>query len=303
VTGSVRTSAINAPNQSSEPLAAGVECEIEARRVAEPAFWGPATHEFAAVIRGTPDRTIAASIRYKAPHAVDLGIREHREALEQLIGRLEAEGWTRSSDVGRAAYNVRFARWSSFDPSTAQPRSSRLASLYEGLTKHTKRLVILLAVELGLAVVADAIIAGSQVMSVWPSLVSVAVAIVWILAATDDFRMGTHKRIPVRVEGEGMKHPLAWYQWFISHVVYPNRALFGWLIPGSMYVVAIAYLGGIFVQLAAIGALFLLANMFLFLNLRRLRDDFLVLAIGQIFILVTNPGGLPAIAKALGLSL
>jgi hypothetical protein len=28
-----------------------------------------------------------------------------------------------------------------------------------------------------------------------------------------------------------------------------------------------------------------------------------VLAIGQIFILVTNPGGLPAIAKALGLSL
>jgi len=84
------------------------------------------------------------------------------------------------------------------------------------------------------------------------------------------------------------------------HVVHPVRVPFGWLIPGSMFAVAAAYLAGVLVQPAAVGALFLLANMYLFLNLRSARDDYVSLVAAQLVVLVTNPGGLPAIARAFG---
>ena len=94
-----------------------------------------------------------------------------------------------------------------------------------------------------------------------------------------------------------------WYRAFLTRVVLPNRTFVGWLIPGSMYPIALSYLSGILVQLAAIGALFLLANMFLFLNLnlRHPRDDYVMLTLTQLIILITNPGGVPAILRALGI--
>ena len=169
-----------------------------------------------------------------------------------------------------------------------------------GLTKHTKQMAIFLVVGLAAAAVVDLLRGRTALLAEWPSLVSTAVALTWILAATDDFRMGTQHRIPKRIENEGARHPIGWYRFFLTRILYPVRVPFGWLIPGSMYLIAAAYLAGILVQPAALGALFLLANMFLFLNLRSPRDDFVGLAIGNLVVLATNPGGLPALARALG---
>lgn len=289
---------------STGPDAAQSEsCEIEGRRVAEPAFWGATTHEFRAVARNPQGTHVAGSVRYKAPHAVDLRIPEHRSALESLTRQLEDDGWLRQPERGQADYNLRFTRpWvgSAGAGRTAQDSSRPgIGNWIDGLTKHTKRLAILLLVG-GLAAIVVDVVGGRRLTAEWPSLLSIAVAIVWILAATDDFRMGTHKRIPLRVESEGARHPLAWYRTFVNRVVLPNKELMGWIIPGSMYLVALSYLSGILVQLAAIGALFLLANMFLFLNLRRARDDFVVLAVTQVIVLATNPGGIPSIVRGLG---
>jgi hypothetical protein len=65
-----------------------------------------------------------------------------------------------------------------------------------------------------------------------------------------------------------------------------------------MFATAIAYLSGVLVSVAAACALVLLGMMFIFLDLRRPRDDFVTLTIAQVVILVTSPGGLPAIAEA-----
>jgi hypothetical protein len=172
-----------------------------------------------------------------------------------------------------------------------------------GLTKHTKRMAIFLVVGLAAAALIDVLRGRTAALAEWPSIVSTAVALTWILAATDDFRMGTQHRIPKRIENEGPRHPIRWYRFVLTRLLHPVRVPFGWAIPGSMYVVAAAYLAGILVQPAAVGALFLLANMFLFLNLRSPRDDFVALAVGNLLVLVTNPGGLPALARALGASI
>jgi hypothetical protein len=163
-------------------------------------------------------------------------------------------------------------------------------------------MAIFLVAGLAVTAVIDLVRGQGSVLAEWPSIVSTAVALTWILAATDDFKMGTQHRIPKRIENEGARHPIGWYRFFLTRVLHPVRVPFGWLIPGSMYVIAAAYLAGLLVQPAAVGALFLLANMFLFLNLRSPRDDFVGLAIGNLVVLATNPGGLPAIARALGAS-
>jgi hypothetical protein len=278
-------------------------CEVAFRRVSDPAFGGHGTLELRAVADGPTGSYIAAVVRYKGPHAIDLTMPEHRTALDQLSSRLTAEGWRATGERGQAPYALRFDRDLSKAPPAAQRKAADDASLLDrvlGLTKHTKRMAIFLVVGLVAAAVIDLVRGRAGLLAEWPSILSVSVALTWILAATDDFRMGTQHRIPKRIENEGARHPIGWYRFFLTRVLYPVRVPFGWLIPGSMYVVAAAYLAGILVQPAALGALFLLGNMFLFLNLRSPRDDFLGLALANLVVLVTNPGGLPAIARALG---
>jgi hypothetical protein len=79
----------------------------------------------------------------------------------------------------------------------------------------------------------------------------------------------------------------------------PHGRFVGWFVPLSMFATAISYVSGILVPVAAAGALLLLAMMFIFLDLRRPRDDFVTLAAVQVVILVTRPGGLPAIVDAI----
>ncbi len=278
-------------------------CEIEARRVAEPAFGGDATHELRAIATGESGQWLAGRVRYRAPHAMDLAISGHRDALQAITDQLTRGGWRATGEHGQAAHALRFERETPTQPDAAAGRSVDDASLIDrlaGLTKHTKRLAIFLAAGLVAAAAFDLARGRVALLAEWPSLLSLAVALTWILAAVDDFQMGTQHRIPRRVENEGARHPIAWYRWFLVHVVHPVRVPFGWLIPGSMFVVAAAYLAGILVQPAAVGALFLLANMYLFLNLRSARDDYVSLVAAQLVILVMNPGGIAAFARALG---
>jgi hypothetical protein len=278
-------------------------CEIAFRRVSDPAFGGHGTLELRAVADGPTGSYVAAVVRYKGPHAIDLAMPEHRTALEKLSSQLTAEGWRTTNERGQAPYALRFERNSAQAPRAAQRKAADAASLLDrvlGLTKHTKRMAIFLVVGLVAAAVIDLARGRAGVLAEWPSILSVSVALTWILAATDDFRMGTQHRIPKRIENEGARHPIRWYRFWLTRVIYPVRVPFGWLIPGSMYFIAAAYLVGVLVQPAAVGALFLLGNMFLFLNLRSPRDDFLGLAVANLVVLLTNPGGLPAIARALG---
>jgi hypothetical protein len=278
-------------------------CEVAFRRVSDPAFGGHGTLELRAVAHGATGSYLAATVRYKGPHAIDLAMPEHRSALDRLTDRLTDEGWRATGERGQAPYALRFTRASAMAPPASQRLATDQTSLADrllGLTKHTKRLVIFLLVGFAAAAVIDLLRGRTALLAEWPSLVSAAVALTWILAATDDFRMGTQHRIPRRIETEGARHPIPLYRLFLTRIVHPVRVPFGWLIPGSMYILAAAYLAGILVQPAAVGALVLLANMFLFLNLRSPRDDFVGLAIGNLVVLVTNPGGLPALARALG---
>jgi hypothetical protein len=278
-------------------------CEVAFRRISDPAFGGHGTLELRAVASLTSGAYVAGRVRYRGPHAIDLAMPEHRSALDRLTEQLTAEGWRATGERGATPYALRFERSSSMAPPPAQRQAADEASLVDrvlGLTKHTKRLAIFLVVGVAAAALVDLVRGRLALVGEWPSLVSVAVALTWILAATDDFKMGTQHRIPKRIETEGPRHPVGWYRFFLTRVVHPVRVPFGWLIPGSMYIVAALYLAGIIVPLAAVGALFLLANMFLFLNLRAPRDDFVVLAVGNSIVLLTNPGGLPAIVRALG---
>jgi hypothetical protein len=135
-------------------------------------------------------------------------------------------------------------------------------------------------------------------MREWPSILSIATAIVWTMAAYDDLKMGTQHRIPIRLRNEGLVHRYRWFRWLTRRVLLPHGRFVGWFVPLSMFATAIAYLSGVLVSVAAACALVLLAMMFTFLDLRRPRDDFVMLAIAQVVILVTSPGGLPAIAEA-----
>jgi hypothetical protein len=278
-------------------------CEIVFARISDPAFGGHGTLELRAVATGPTGGYVARSVRYKGPHAIDLAMSEHRSALDSLSAQLASDGWRATGERGQAPYALRFERDSALAPPAARRRATDQASVVDqvlGLTKHTKRMAIFLVVGLAAAAIIDLLRGRTAVLAEWPSIVSTAVALAWILAATDDFRMGTQHRIPKRIENEGPRHPVGWYRFFLTRVLHPVRVPFGWLIPGSMYVIAAAYLAGILVQPAAVGALFLLGNMFLFLNLRTPRDDFVGLAIANLVVLLTNPGGLPAIARALG---
>lgn len=287
---------------SSQPSAAALDrCEITFRRVSDPAFGGHGTLELRAVADGPAGAYAAGRIRYRGPHVMDLALAEHRDALDRLGAQLETEGWRPTGDRGQAAYALRYERGSELAPPAADRRSADETSLADrvlGLTKHTKRMAIFLVIGLAAAALIDLVRGRAAFLADWPSVLSVAVALTWVLAATDDFRMGTQHRIPRRIENEGPRHPIAWYRFFLTRILHPVRVPFGWLIPGSMYVVAAAYLAGLFVQPAAIGSLFLLANMFLFLNLRSPRDDFVGLALGTLLVLLTNPGGLPALLSA-----
>jgi len=292
-----------APATASAGGAAVDTSEITFRRVSDPAFGGHGTLELRAIAGGPSGGYVAGTVRYKGPHAIDLAMPEHRAALDKLSAQLAAEGWRATGERGQAPYALRFERNSSMAPPAAQRRSTDQTTIVDrvlGLTKHTKRMAMFLIAGLVAAAVIDLVRGRTAVLAEWPSIVSTAVALTWILAATDDFKMGTQHRIPKRIENEGARHPIGWYRFFLTRILYPVRVPFGWLIPGSMYIVAAAYLAGILVQLAAVGALFLLGNMFLFLNLRSPRDDFLALAIGNLVVLATNPGGLPALARALG---
>ena len=280
-------------------------CEVTFRRVSDPAFVGHGTLELRAIASGPSGGYVASSVRYKGPHAIDLAMPEHRSALDRLTAQLTADGWRATGERGQAPYALRFERDARLAPPATQRRTADEASLMDrvlGLTKHTKRMAIFLVVGLAAAAILDLVRGRTALLAEWPSIVSTAVALTWILAATDDFKMGTQHRIPKRIENEGPRHPIGWYRFFLTRVLHPVRVPFGWLIPGSMYIVAAAYLAGILVQLTAVGSLFLLGNMFLFLNLRSPRDDFVGLAIGNLVVLATNPGGLPALARALGAS-
>jgi hypothetical protein len=301
----VAGSGLDVSSQSNAGVAVD-SAEIAFRRISDPAFGGHGSLELRAVATGATGSYVAGAVRYKGPHAIDLAMPEHRTALDRLTAQLSADGWRATGERGQAPYALRFERDASQAPPPGQRRSADQASLVDrvlGLTKHTKRMAIFLVVGLVAAAVIDLIRGQTALLAAWPSIVSTAVALTWILAATDDFRMGTQHRIPRRIENEGARHPIGWYRFFLTRVLYPVRVPFGWLIPGSMYIVAAAYLAGILVQLAAVGALFLLANMFLFLNLRSPRDDFVGLALGNLVVLATNPGGLPALARALGASI
>jgi hypothetical protein len=166
------------------------------------------------------------------------------------------------------------------------------------LTKHTKRFVVLAICAFGGAALYDAIARSTVFAREWPSLLSVCVGVLWLWAGIDDFRLGAHKKIADLVVGESQTHPVGWYRRFLLVFVKPRARVFGYTIPASMLLVGAAYLSGVAVLAAAVGALFLLANMMLFLRMLRPRDDFIVLLATQVVILATGPSGIPGIIRA-----
>lgn len=178
-------------------------------------------------------------------------------------------------------------------------KSSR-PGLWGSLSKHTQRLLSALVLSGVLITMYDVVSRRPSLTARWPDFLAISVAVVWIWAGYDDFKRGTHIRIAQRLRRETETHPIEWYRAFLRIAVTPWATAFGYIIPASMFFVGAAYIAGIQVRPAAVGALFLTANMALFLVFRDVRDAFVVLAIAQVLILATDPAGVPGIFSALG---
>ena len=292
-----------APIQAADEPQAGEEaglesCEIEAIRLAESIWGGHDFHELRAVAVSGSGWYVAARLRYKAPHAVDLNCPEHRTALEALVRQLEERGWSKLGSRGVAEYNLHFSHPATSLSTETLPVSRGLADWLIGLTKHTKRLALFGVLSSVVIVVAKLALGNARPAGEWASFLAASTALVWCWAAYDDFHTGTPWRIVHRLDDEEPRHRLGWYRAYLVRFVRPWRGALGWAIPASMVLIALSYLSGVLLPVATVGALFLLANMFLFLDLRYPRDDYVLLTVAQLIILATNPAGLPGIVRA-----
>lgn len=129
----------------------------------------------------------------------------------------------------------------------------------------------------------------------WPEVLAIAVGLVWAWAGINDFRAGLHKRLPMMIKGAAPRHQWSWLRPYLERVISPYAAFWAFLIPASMLLIAGSFLTGIIPVVAAAGGLFLVANMAAFLAVQRERDAFLMLAITQAVIIITNPAGIPGL--------
>ncbi len=129
----------------------------------------------------------------------------------------------------------------------------------------------------------------------WPEVLAITVGLVWAWAGINDFRAGLHRRLPTMIKGAAPRHKWSWLRPYLERVISPYAAFWAFVIPASMLLIAGSFLTGIIPQVAAAGGLFLVANMAAFLAVQRERDAFLMLAITQAVIIITNPDGIPGL--------
>lgn len=123
------------------------------------------------------------------------------------------------------------------------------------------------------------------------AIIRIALGIYWLSNAIRDFQLGRHKEMGFFLQMMARENKIKWYGSFMTKVIVPSSAFWGYFIPISMLLMGISLVSGIWTSIALVGGTLLCLNVLFAFGFSKERPQLALLILCHLALFLSNAAG------------